>query len=140
MTLDSPMDSNPKKSLPYSTAWQFMPGLLIVLMGTIFFFCFDLKAEIPHLITGWVITTPIFAVPWVLLKMMPRLHHPVVLLALSGLRLMVLPLLLLLLKKSPNGPDPKVLGWTLGLYIISLIGMILLEMREPAKPGSSIWK
>lgn len=134
------MGSIPKKWIPLSTAWQFMPGLLISLMGSLFFFCFDLKAEIPHLITGWVITTPIFAVPWVLLKMVPRLHHPVVLLALSGLRLMLLPLLLLLLKKSPNGPDPQVLGWTVGLYILNLTGMIMLEAYEPAKPGSSIRK
>ena len=134
------MDSIPKKSLPYATAWQFMPGVLIVLMGTIFFFCFDLQTEIPHLITGWVITTPIFAVPWVLLKIMPQLHHPVVLLSLSGLRLTLLPLLLLLLKKSPGGSDPHVLGWTVSLYILNLIGMILLEMCEPAKPGCSTRK
>jgi hypothetical protein len=140
MTLDSPMDSNPKKSLPYSTAWQFMPGLLIVLMGTIFFFCFDLQTEIPHLITGWVITTPIFAVPWVLLKIMPQLHHPVVLLSLSGIRLTLLPLLLLMVKKSLNGPDPQVLGWTVGLYILNLTGMVMLEAYEPAKFGSSIRK
>lgn len=123
-----------------SPFWQFLPGLIITLLASFFCACYGLETEIPPILSSWMLTTPIFAGPVLLMFLFPEWQHPIVFLALSGMRLVMLPLLLFLLKNSHDGLDPHVLGWTIGLYIINLIGMILLEMRELGHTSSATLK
>lgn len=86
--------------------------------------------ELANAIGGaWLINLVVFMPPWLLLTRFPGLRSATVVLALSGFRLICLPLLLFALKNTAEELNPALLGWTLGLYVLNLISMTVMESR-----------
>lgn len=101
-----------------------LPGALI--FPSIWFFAPQLAGTID---LAWLINLVVFIPPWLLLTLLPGLRSAPVVLAISGLRLVCLPMLLLALKNGTQELAPALLGWTLGLYLLNMTTMTVMESR-----------
>ncbi|MFM7538341.1 MAG: hypothetical protein ACKO9Z_01635 [Planctomycetota bacterium] len=83
-------------------------------------------------LTGWLVASSIFAVPMLARMALPSLGHPVSILAVSGFRLVSLPMILLCLKRPDENLEPFLLGWTLSVYVLNLFVVTMIESKAPA--------
>lgn len=90
-----------------------------------------LPEKFSAVLTGWLAASSVFAVPMLARLVLPSLGHPVSVLAISGLRLVSLPLILLCLKRPDENLDPFLLGWTLSLYVLNLVFVTMIESKSP---------